>query len=126
MSHLARTSRGSRCESRGGTAVQRTLSSELPTRIGERVTIAGWVHRRRQLKSVAFLIVRDRSGLAQVVRSPSALDEVREESVVVVTGTVLANPAGPRGVEITDAEVRVISAAEPPPFDLYRPALAAS
>ena len=105
--------------------MQRTLSSELPTHIGERVTIAGWVHRRRQLKSVAFLIVRDRTGLAQVVLPPAAL-EVGEESVVVVTGTVVGNPAAPAGVEIIDAEVRVISAAEPPPFDLYRPTLTAT
>jgi nondiscriminating aspartyl-tRNA synthetase len=105
--------------------VQRTLSSELPTRIGECVTIAGWVHRRRQLKSVAFLIVRDRLGLMQVILPPEPM-ELTEESVVAVTGTVVANPAAPAGVEITEAEVRVISAAEPPPFDLYRPGLTAT
>jgi nondiscriminating aspartyl-tRNA synthetase len=106
--------------------VQRTLSSELPSRIGETVTIAGWVHRVRQLKSVSFLIVRDRSGLAQVVMPPSLTGEIGEESVVEVTGTVIANAAAPSGVELSDAQVRVVSAAQPPPFDLYRPVLTAS
>ena len=45
----------------------RVLAAELPEHIGERVTIAGWLHRRRELKSVTFLVIRDRSGLAQVV-----------------------------------------------------------
>jgi aspartyl/asparaginyl-tRNA synthetase len=45
----------------------RILAAELPEQVGKRVTIAGWLHRRRELKSVTFLIVRDRSGLAQVV-----------------------------------------------------------
>ena len=47
--------------------MQRILSSELPAHVGDKVTIAGWVHRRRLLKSVSFLIVRDAAGLAQVV-----------------------------------------------------------
>jgi OB-fold nucleic acid binding domain len=40
-----------------------------PVRVGETVRLAGWVHRRRLLKSVAFLILRDAAGLAQVVVS---------------------------------------------------------
>ena len=40
--------------------MQRILSSQLPAHLGETVTVAGWVHRRRVLKSVAFLIMRDR------------------------------------------------------------------
>ncbi|HTF07413.1 MAG TPA: OB-fold nucleic acid binding domain-containing protein, partial [Asanoa sp.] len=47
--------------------MQRILSSQLPTHPGETVTVAGWVHRRRKLKAVAFLILRDRAGLVQVV-----------------------------------------------------------
>jgi nondiscriminating aspartyl-tRNA synthetase len=105
--------------------VQRTLSSELPTRIGETVTIAGWVHRVRQLKSVSFLIVRDRTGLAQAVLPPSPV-ELTEESVVEVSGTVVANAAAPSGVELSSTKVRVVSAASPPPFDLFRPALTAT
>lgn len=110
--------------------MQRILSSVLPAQVGETVTIAGWIHRRRLLKSVAFLIVRDAAGLAQVViTSPDLRAEVEamtEESVVEVTGTVVANGTAPSGVELTDAAVRVASIAQPPPFDLYRPALTAS
>jgi nondiscriminating aspartyl-tRNA synthetase len=107
--------------------MQRILSSRLPDHLGQRVTIAGWVHRRRLLKSVAFLILRDRAGLAQiVVSSPSlraSVEALTEESVVEVRGTVAARPDG---VEIVEPEVRVLSEASPPPFDLYRPGLTAS
>ena len=45
----------------------RTLCHELPAATpGEEVTLEGWVHRRRELSRVTFLVVRDRSGLAQV------------------------------------------------------------
>jgi nondiscriminating aspartyl-tRNA synthetase len=107
--------------------MQRILSSQLPDQVGQRVTIAGWVHRRRLLKSVAFLILRDRAGLAQVVVSSpvsrASLEGLTEESVVEVTGTVAARSDG---VEIVDPVVRVLSLAAPPPFDLYRPGLTAS
>lgn len=110
--------------------MQRTLASALPTRVGETVTIAGWVHRHRRLKSVEFLIVRDRTGLSQVVLPPSTVDSdlagLVEESVVEVTGRVSANAAAPSGVELVDATVRLVTAAEPAPFDLYRPTLAAT
>ena len=99
--------------------------------IGATVRIAGWVHRRRLLKSVAFLIVRDAAGLAQVVVTDPAvraeLEKLTEETVVEVTATVTANDTAPAGVELTDPTVRPLGPpAVPPPFDLYRPALTAS
>ncbi|MGA4729987.1 aspartate--tRNA(Asn) ligase [Micromonospora taraxaci] len=111
--------------------MQRTLSHHLPARIGETVRIAGWVHRRRLLKSVAFLIVRDAAGLAQVVVTDPAvragLEKLTEETVVEVTATVTANDTAPAGVELTDPAVRPLGPpAVSPPFDLYRPALTAS
>ncbi|WP_173531029.1 aspartate--tRNA(Asn) ligase [Nonomuraea antri] len=104
--------------------ISRVMSAELAEHAGQRVTIAGWVHRRRQLKSVSFLVVRDRTGLAQVVAGG---DLPAEESVVHVTGTVTRNPQAPGGVELTEPLVEVVSEpVEPPPFDLYRPVVPAT
>ena len=57
----------------------RTLAAELPQAApGSEVRLEGWVHRRRVLATVTFLVVRDRSGLAQVVvRDRQALDRVQ-------------------------------------------------
>jgi nondiscriminating aspartyl-tRNA synthetase len=107
----------------------RTLAAELPHAApGRQVRVEGWVHRRRVLATVTFLIVRDRSGLAQVVvRDPQALDMARacgEETVVAVTGTATPNPAAPGGVEVTQPRITPLSEpAQTPPAELWRPAL---
>src|SRR5436190_6501398 len=107
----------------------RTLAAELPSAApGRPVLIEGWVHRRRALGAVTFLIVRDRSGLAQVVvRNPEALAAARrcgEESVVAVTGVATRNPAAPGGVEVTEPLITPLGEpAQPPPVDLWRPGL---
>jgi len=116
--------------------ISRVLSAELPEHIGERVTIAGWLHRRRELKSVTFLIIRDRAGLAQVVLPPAGtasaaaeaeLAQATEETVLQVEGLVVANAQAPGGAELTEPAVTMLSGpAQPPPFDLYRPALTAT
>ena len=110
--------------------ISRVLSADLPEHIGERVTIAGWLHRRRELKSVSFLIIRDRAGLAQVVLpgGPASAElPAAEETVLQVEGLVVANPQAPGGAELTEPAVTQLSGpAQPPPFDLYRPALTAA
>jgi nondiscriminating aspartyl-tRNA synthetase len=112
--------------------MSRILAAELPEHIGEQATIAGWLHRRRTLKSVTFLIIRDRSGLAQVVlpapaaADPAAAANLPEETVIAVTGTVVANPQAPGGAELTEPVITALSdPAAPPPFGLYRPTVTA-
>jgi nondiscriminating aspartyl-tRNA synthetase len=65
-----------------------------------------------------------------VVAAPAErarLEALTEETVVEIIGTVIANETAPAGVEIIDPSIRVLGApAVPPPFDLYRPALAAT
>jgi nondiscriminating aspartyl-tRNA synthetase len=109
--------------------LSRTLAAELPAAVpGSTVLIEGWVHRRRALGAVTFLILRDRSGLAQVVvRDAEALRATRrcgEESVVAVTGVVTRNPAAPGGVEVTEPAITLLAeSAQPPPLDLWRPGI---
>jgi nondiscriminating aspartyl-tRNA synthetase len=110
------------------TSLSRTLACELPAAAGRHVRLEGWVHRRRVLGGVTFLIVRDRSGLAQVVvRDPEARRVVRrcgEETVVAVTGVATRNPAAPGGAEVTEPRITLLGEpAQAPPVDLWRPAL---
>ncbi|KFU75763.1 nondiscriminating aspartyl-tRNA synthetase [Amycolatopsis lurida] len=105
--------------------ISRVLAADLPRHVGGRVRIAGWVHRRRRLKTVTFLVIRDRSGLAQVVLAEPGGPP--EETVVEVEGLVTANPQAPGGLELTEPSVGLLSEpAEPPPFDLYRPSVPAA
>jgi nondiscriminating aspartyl-tRNA synthetase len=107
----------------------RTLAAQLPeVAPGSQVRLAGWVHRRRVLATVTFLILRDRSGLAQVVvRDTGALavlQECGEETVVTVTGTATRNPAAPGGTEVTRPRITLLSEpAQTPPVELWRPTL---
>jgi nondiscriminating aspartyl-tRNA synthetase len=94
------------------------------------VTLSGWLHRRRNLKSVTFLIIRDRSGLAQVVlpgQAEAGVADLTEETPVRVIGDVVARAQAPGGAEIMSAVVTPLSEpALPPPFDLYRPTVTAT
>ena len=100
------------------------------TDVGKRVTLAGWVHRRRDHGHLAFFDLRDRHGITQVVTSSddasaahSAADPARSEWVVQVTGVVRERPAGtanpelPTGVvEVAVDEFAVLNPSKVPPF----------
>jgi len=89
------------------------------------VTVCGWVGRRREHgEHLAFIDVRDHTGLVQCVVDEKL--DLRNEYVVAVTGTVRARPEGtvnqdlPTGaIEIGECQVEVLSVAEPPPFPLH-------
>lgn len=71
--------------------MNRILVKELPSKLGEKVTIAGWLHNLRDMKNFGFAVVRDRTGLAQVVLESAHLEQLKGlqlETVVKVTGTV--------------------------------------
>ncbi|MFH1253392.1 MAG: aspartate--tRNA(Asn) ligase [Candidatus Uhrbacteria bacterium] len=69
----------------------RTLNFELLNKVGEKVMVAGWLHRLRDLNKFGFAILRDRSGLIQVVLTPEHLAQLKDlqlETVLRITGIV--------------------------------------
>ena len=92
--------------------------------IGREVTVCGWVSRRREHgEHLAFVDLRDRTGIVQCVVDHA--HDLRSEYVLAVTGTVrerpedTANPDLATGeIEIGDATVEVLSRSEPPPFQI--------
>ena len=97
---------------------------------GETVTLAGWVHRRRDHGGVTFIDLRDRYGIVQVVANPEnspqahqAATDVRAEWVIQVTGTVRRRPEGMENpnlatgeIEVDVEELKVLNPAKQPPF----------
>lgn len=97
----------------------RVLVRDLAQYEGEEVTLLGWILTRRDLGGISFLVLRDRSGAAQVV-----LKGVRvplHESSVKVRGKVVAQKRAPGGYEVQASELTSISeATEPPPVELSK------
>jgi len=94
--------------------------------IGQTVTLAGWVDRRRDHGGVAFLDLRDASGIAQiVVKDESVAHPLRSEFVVQVTGKVEKRPDGNENphlatgaIEVIADEVKILNPSAPLPFQV--------
>ncbi|CAM4442037.1 MAG: Aspartate--tRNA(Asp/Asn) ligase [Legionellaceae bacterium] len=84
------------------------------TSIGQQVTLAGWVHRRRDHGGIIFIDLRDREGLAQLVFNPEDTQlfelagTLRNEYVIQVTGKVQARPEGTINLALSSGEIEVI------------------
>ncbi|MEN9557978.1 MAG: hypothetical protein RL141_347 [Candidatus Parcubacteria bacterium] len=111
----------------------RTLIGETPTKIGEMVTLSGWLDTRRDMGKITFVDLRDRTGTVQVVLVPGELPEdqrewikdLRSEFVLQITGEVKernakqVNPNIATGtIEILAKNLVVLNEAKTPPFEL--------
>ncbi|MGI6193113.1 MAG: aspartate--tRNA ligase [Christensenellales bacterium] len=114
---------------------KRTHYCAQPTeaQIGEKVTLMGWVNKRRDLGALIFVDLRDRTGIMQAVFDAGKLPEeafhraesIRSEYVLAITGTLVRrddetiNPDLPTGtIEVRVEEFKIISKAETPPFEI--------
>jgi len=80
---------------------------------GKQVTLAGWVHEVRETANITFLLLRDKTGVVQVIGKKGVVDDsviksmsLPKESVVLISGTVKANAEAKKGFEIVPASVK--------------------
>jgi len=101
------------------------------SQIGERVSVCGWVNRRRDHGGVIFVDLRDKKGMLQVVFDPDdaamfgAAESLRNEYVIQVEGLLRVRPQGTENPEMATGEVellaqglQILNASETPPFQL--------
>jgi len=108
----------------------KTLGELRAADAGSTVTLAGWVHTRREHGNVTFIDLRDRYGITQIVAHATeqaaayaALKDVRNEWVIQVTGDVRARKKGAENpklttgdIEVAATEVKILNEAKTPPF----------
>ena len=97
--------------------------------LGQTITVAGWVHRRRDHGGVIFVDLRDREGIVQIVFDPdragtfATAEKLRSEYCVAVTGRVRPRPEGTvnpnlvsGAIEVLAETIEILNASTPPPF----------
>ena len=95
----------------------RRLVSELTSLVGKEVSLQGWVHNRRDLGGIQFLLLRDRTGLVQCVFENTEIP--LSESCVRVHGKVVESGRAPGGLELhADALDLIAEATEPAPIEI--------
>jgi aspartyl-tRNA synthetase len=110
----------------------RTLVRELTAKVGEIVTVSGWVHARRDHGGLIFIDLRDHTDIIQLVIQPekaeafTLAEQVRDEFVISVAGLIkerdesLKNPNIPTGsIELVADELRVLNRSEALPIPIH-------
>ncbi|MCB8977651.1 MAG: aspartate--tRNA(Asn) ligase [Ardenticatenaceae bacterium] len=103
---------------------------EASSHIGQQVRLTGWLHNVRRLGGVSFVVLRDGWGTIQAVTESEAdlapIAELSLESVIALTGTVVATPQAPGSVELHQPQIEVITPVmEPAPVPLQQKRLKA-
>jgi aspartyl-tRNA(Asn)/glutamyl-tRNA(Gln) amidotransferase subunit A len=109
---------------RDNRAAERALCGELAGLVNKRVTIAGWIHRKKSLGGIEFYELRDRTGFTQLVLEGGKQDErINIETVVEVTGRVTEEDRSPFGnIEIKVESVTILGKSDTSlPLSLNRP-----
>lgn len=98
--------------------MSRTLANQVPNKVGETITLQGWLHWKRNLGGIQFVLLRDRSGIVQVVVNKD-VDLPIAESCLEVRGQVVQNAKAPGGYEVIAEAIEYFAkATEPSPIEI--------
>src|SRR5688500_14357134 len=99
--------------------MERIYTNQVKDYIGKDIKVKGWVHIVRDQGSIAFVLLRDVTGLIQSVASKDSLEmleaikKLTHESVVEITGIVKEEKQAPGGIEIGIKTITILSASDP-------------
>jgi nondiscriminating aspartyl-tRNA synthetase len=106
--------------------MKQLLVRELSAHTGKSVTVRGWLHKRRDLGGLAFIVLRDRSGLVQAVVKDEAekakLDGLHNGTVLRISGQVTDEPRAVGGVELHEPKLEILTpVTEVMPIEIDKP-----
>lgn len=104
----------------------RTLSRDIAKHVGKAVEIQGWLHKKRKLGGLNFILIRDRAGLTQVlVESEKEMEKLRGlqiGTVLTVAGKVIKDERAVGGAEIHEPKLTVmVPVTDEPPIEIDKP-----
>ncbi|GCE10849.1 aspartate--tRNA(Asn) ligase [Tengunoibacter tsumagoiensis] len=112
---------------------KRILTSAIPSHVGERICISGWLQSLRQMGGITFLILRDGWGTIQAVTehaqelAPLTEGQAGLESLLTIEGLVVSEPQAPGGVELHELHIEVVlPIQEIPPLSLNKRKISAN
>ena len=106
--------------------MERVLARDVAKNAGKEILVQGWLHKKRLIGGINFIVVRDRSGLTQIVlqdeKEVEKLRGLQVGSVLAVTGTVKEEPRAPGGAELHGARISVdVPVTDESPIELDKP-----
>jgi nondiscriminating aspartyl-tRNA synthetase len=108
--------------------MNRILAAQLPQHVEQKVTLRGWMNNLRAFGKLNFLILRDRSGFAQIVienkEDYRKLAALQPGSILTVTGKVVSSSQAGLGTEVVDPSIIIeVPITDVPPIEYYKPEL---
>ena len=106
--------------------MERTLSCDVAKHVGKQISISGWLHKKRLLGGLNFIVIRDRAGLTQVVVDKEAevekLRGLQVGTVLTIEGKAVEEPRAPGGAELHEAQITVdVPVEDESPVEIDKP-----